>query len=279
MRIRIALSATIVVALIISFSVVFSGVTVSAFATQDANPAIHAIFNKQNEHGVSLLKNKTALPQHYAGFNSELSNSGLSETGIFKTGLSRTGISNSRMSKIALPGRRNMTSILAKGPLSRIATQFIYQPSHQLLHHNTQQVTRRTYSELANPRGNQYPSQSITVSVLPNVIRPNFRTSLINTVVPVASQSLAVETLAPPTDSTSVNTPDWQCIRIHESGDRYNSPAAPSGAYGILEITWLSNGYSGWPYQAPPTVQDQLALKLYSEFGWRPWSTRFMCGL
>jgi len=82
-----------------------------------------------------------------------------------------------------------------------------------------------------------------------------------------------------PTDATSTNTTDWQCIRVHESGDEYNNPAEPSGAYGILETTWLSNGYSGWPYQASATVQDALALQLYNEFGWTPWSTRFVCGL
>jgi hypothetical protein len=83
----------------------------------------------------------------------------------------------------------------------------------------------------------------------------------------------------PPTDATSTDTADWQCIRVEESGDRYNTPTAPSGAYGILDVTWLSNGYSGWPYQAPAATQDALALKLYNEFGWVPWSSRFACGL
>ncbi|MDA8149378.1 MAG: transglycosylase family protein [Actinomycetota bacterium] len=84
---------------------------------------------------------------------------------------------------------------------------------------------------------------------------------------------------APVTNATSTNTPDWQCIRIHESSDRYNSPAAPSGAYGIVPVTWHSFGYSGWPYQAAPAVQDALALRLYNMYGWQPWSTRFACGL
>jgi muramidase (phage lysozyme) len=81
------------------------------------------------------------------------------------------------------------------------------------------------------------------------------------------------------TDATSTATPDWQCIRIHESGDRYNDPSAPSGAYGIVPVTWASYGYSGWPYEAPPAVQDALALRLYNEYGWQPWSSRYACGL
>jgi hypothetical protein len=81
------------------------------------------------------------------------------------------------------------------------------------------------------------------------------------------------------TDATSVATADWQCIRVHESGDRYNSPAAPSGAYGIVQVTWHAYGNEGWPYQAPAVVQDALALRLYRLYGWAPWGSRFACGL
>jgi Transglycosylase-like domain len=83
----------------------------------------------------------------------------------------------------------------------------------------------------------------------------------------------------PPTDTSSTDTADWQCIRVHESGDAYNDPTRPSGAYGILESTWASFGYSGWPYEAAPAVQDTLALELYHEYGWNPWSTKSVCGL
>ena len=83
----------------------------------------------------------------------------------------------------------------------------------------------------------------------------------------------------PPTDATSTDTADWQCIRIHESGDVYNDPGEPSGAYGILESTWQSFGYAGWPYEATPAQQDALALQLYNEYGWDPWSSAAACGL
>jgi hypothetical protein len=81
------------------------------------------------------------------------------------------------------------------------------------------------------------------------------------------------------TDDNSVDTADWQCIRIHESGDNYNNPNMPSGAYGILISTWQSFGYSGWPYEAAPAVQDALALRLHAMYGFDPWSSRFACGL
>jgi muramidase (phage lysozyme) len=66
---------------------------------------------------------------------------------------------------------------------------------------------------------------------------------------------------------------------VHESGDRYNDPSAPSGAYGIIQPTWQSYGYSGWPYEASAATQDQLALQLYNQYGWQPWSSAPSCGL
>lgn len=96
---------------------------------------------------------------------------------------------------------------------------------------------------------------------------------------PAPATFAAASVAPPPTDWTSTATPDWQCIRIRESGDAYNDPTRPSGAYGILDSTWVSMGYSGWPYEASSTVQDEAALTLYHEYGWQPWSSRFACGL
>ena len=96
---------------------------------------------------------------------------------------------------------------------------------------------------------------------------------------PAAAPVTAAPAVVTINDSNSVATADWQCIRVHESGDNYNNPNMPSGAYGILISTWQSFGYSGWPYQAAPAVQDALALRLHGEDGFGPWSSRFACGL
>jgi hypothetical protein len=89
---------------------------------------------------------------------------------------------------------------------------------------------------------------------------------------------------APPTpaaggsDATSTNTPDWACIREHESNDDYG--AGNGGAYQFELGTW--EGLTGFPNPAedyPPPVQDAAALKLFSQRGWEPWSTRYVCGL
>jgi hypothetical protein len=106
-------------------------------------------------------------------------------------------------------------------------------------------------------------------------------TARVATTTPSPAPVVAPSPPPPPpvTDATSVDTADWTCIRVHESGDQYNSAAAPSGAYGILISTWREFGYSGWPYEAPASVQDRVALALYARYGWAPWSSRFACGL
>jgi hypothetical protein len=79
-------------------------------------------------------------------------------------------------------------------------------------------------------------------------------------------------------DATSTDTADWACIREHESGDNYGE--GNGGAYQFELGTW--NALTGLPSPAedyPPAVQDAAALKLFSQRGWEPWSTRYVCGL
>jgi hypothetical protein len=80
------------------------------------------------------------------------------------------------------------------------------------------------------------------------------------------------------TDATSTSTADWACIRQHESNDNYAE--GNGGAYQFQFGTW--NGLTGLPSPAqdyPSAVQDAAALKLYSQRGWQPWTTRYACGL
>ena len=97
---------------------------------------------------------------------------------------------------------------------------------------------------------------------------------------PVAAPAAAPLRLAAAgsSDATSTNTADWACIREHESGDDYG--AGNGGAYQFELGTWIS--LTGLPSPAedyPPAVQDAAALKLFSQRGWEPWSTRYVCGL
>jgi transglycosylase-like protein len=79
-------------------------------------------------------------------------------------------------------------------------------------------------------------------------------------------------------DGTSTNTPDWACIRQHESNDNYSTGGG--GAYQFELGTWEGlTGLTTPAEDSPPSVQDAAALRLYAERGWEPWTTRYVCGL
>ena len=98
-----------------------------------------------------------------------------------------------------------------------------------------------------------------------------------------AARAAAVVATAPASsggasDATSTNTANWACIRQHESGGNY--AVGNGGAYQFEFGTW--NRLTGLPSPAqdyPAAVQDAAALKLYSQRGWEPWTTRYVCGL
>jgi septal ring factor EnvC (AmiA/AmiB activator) len=68
----------------------------------------------------------------------------------------------------------------------------------------------------------------------------------------------------------------WACIRQMESGDNYSSPGG--GAYQFLDSTWHSLGQSGTASDAPPWVQDAMAVALQQRSGWSQWTTAPLCG-
>jgi hypothetical protein len=79
-------------------------------------------------------------------------------------------------------------------------------------------------------------------------------------------------------DATTTGTPDWACIRQHESGGNYGEGGG--GAYQFQDGTWT--GLTGLPGPAqsyPAATQDAAALRLYAQRGWAPWTTRYACGL
>ncbi len=79
-------------------------------------------------------------------------------------------------------------------------------------------------------------------------------------------------------DATSTNTPDWACIRQHESGGNYS--VGNGGAYQFENGTWTSvTGLPGPAESYPAATQDAAALRLFAQRGWAPWTTRYACGL
>ena len=77
--------------------------------------------------------------------------------------------------------------------------------------------------------------------------------------------------------------PGWQplggtfaCIRQMESSDNYSEPGG--GAYQFLDSTWHSLGQPGTASDAPPWVQDAMAVALQQRSGWSQWTTAPLCG-
>ncbi|HWH27712.1 MAG TPA: transglycosylase family protein [Mycobacteriales bacterium] len=62
-------------------------------------------------------------------------------------------------------------------------------------------------------------------------------------------------------------------LRQCESGGNYsiNTGNGYYGAYQFNLSTWRGVGGSGYPHQNPPSVQDEMATRLYESRGWSPW--------
>lgn len=74
---------------------------------------------------------------------------------------------------------------------------------------------------------------------------------------------------------------DWLRLRQCESGNNYaiNTGNGYYGAYQFDLGTWRSVGGAGYPHQASPATQDALALKLWRQRGWSPWTCARILGL
>jgi hypothetical protein len=88
----------------------------------------------------------------------------------------------------------------------------------------------------------------------------------------VTSPPGTTTTLPPPPNLGGI----WACIREKESGNNYRAPGG--GAYQFQLPTWQSLGGTGLPEDAPPEVQDAMAIKLQQRSGWSQWSTAKPCG-
>jgi muramidase (phage lysozyme) len=65
-----------------------------------------------------------------------------------------------------------------------------------------------------------------------------------------------------------------------ESSDQYGNKLNPlyRGAYQIGFREWTEYGGTGHdPADAPPAVQDAVALRLWQARGWEPWASSEKC--
>ena len=159
--------------------------------------------------------------------------------------------------------------------------------------------TARTTPTVLTTSASSTPPPAAALSVLPRIVWPKgtvtstaaapSTTIAAPAIAAQGSTAVPASTIAPTpiqgpsttdgvTDAESTNTADWECIRFHESSDNYG--IGGGGAYQFESGTWQSTtGLPGNAQDYPPAVQDAAALKLYSERGFEPWTTRFVCGL
>jgi len=117
-----------------------------------------------------------------------------------------------------------------------------------------------------------------TTTTTEPVARPPVSSHLVSPPTSPVSSTTSTAAVSGGSDATSVDTPDWNCIGEHESGNSYTEHGG--GRFQFEDGTWESvTGLPGPAQDYPPAVQDAAALKLYSERGWEPWTTRFVCGL
>lgn len=138
--------------------------------------------------------------------------------------------------------------------------------------------TIRWSASLAKALG---PGGAVFIPVVQSPVAPAPTTTTTTTSAPPPPPR--APPVANPTDATSVSTSDWNCIRRWESsggvGDG-NYAEAGGGAYQFEDGTWQSTtGLQGPAENYSPAVQDAAALRLYSERGFEPWTTRWKCGL
>lgn len=65
----------------------------------------------------------------------------------------------------------------------------------------------------------------------------------------------------------------WYRLRMCESRNNYsiNTGNGYYGAYQFALQTWRALGFTGFPHEAPPAVQDEAARKLQARAGWGQW--------
>lgn len=95
----------------------------------------------------------------------------------------------------------------------------------------------------------------------------------VNNGLVVVVQSVVAPAAAPAPTSGGGAGGEWLQLRECESGDNYqaNTGNGYFGAYQFSQQTWSNLGLPGRPDLEPPSMQDQAAMKLQSEYGWGQW--------
>lgn len=112
----------------------------------------------------------------------------------------------------------------------------------------------------------------------PTTAKRRSKTSVTTTTATTAitSSATSATSAAPVTDNASTGAiPDsaWAALRKCESDANYraNTGNGYYGAYQFAVGTWRKLGYTGFPHEASPAIQDEAARRLQAKSGWGQW--------
>lgn len=146
--------------------------------------------------------------------------------------------------------------------------------------------TTATAPSTSTPASQQWSSRivnsaDLSTSTVPSTVPPTSvkvaRKKTTTAKSTVTTTSAAPAGAAPRVDGTSSNNaipPEiWSALRECESHNRYalNTGNGYYGAYQFKLGTWLNLGFSGYPHEATPAVQDEAARVLQAKSGWGQW--------
>jgi hypothetical protein len=97
---------------------------------------------------------------------------------------------------------------------------------------------------------------------------------------PAVKQANAESFVTVQNSSAYTLPPIFAKIKQCESGNDYtrvSKVSSASGAFQFLDSTWNNFGGYARAYEAPPAIQDQMALIEYNSSGLRAWSSSSSC--
>ena len=136
----------------------------------------------------------------------------------------------------------------------------------------SQQWSSRIVNSAELSTSTTVPSTSVKVARR----KPAIAKSTVTT-TSAAPNNAAPNSVAPRVDGASTNNsipPEiWLALRECESHNRYdlNTGNGYYGAYQFKVGTWQNLGFSGYPHEATPAVQDEAARVLQAKLGWGQW--------
>ncbi len=133
----------------------------------------------------------------------------------------------------------------------------------------------RTTTTVAKRRTAKKAAATTTTAPLtaPRAVADEVELAVVEVPVPPTSATGSAGSSSSSAANAAAQNDVWYRLRMCESRNNYaiNTGNGYYGAYQFALPTWRGLGYSGYPHEAPPAVQDEAARKLQAKVGWGAW--------